>query len=112
RNDVECVAVIQKRIEPGSQQPEPVPQQTLPILGTRQPAAAPKKGPRSYRARQLAGSDHTRYQQSAAVRGCLPISPEPKNEGIRGWGLSAVRRNRAGSSEVAICSALFRLPQS
>jgi len=25
---------------------------------------------------------------------------------------SAVRRNRACSSEVAICSALFRLPQS
>ena len=40
---VECVAVIQKRIEPGSQQPEPVPQQALPIPGTRQPAAAPKK---------------------------------------------------------------------
>jgi hypothetical protein len=39
----ECVAVIQKRIEPGSQQPEPVPQQALPIPGTRQPAAAPKK---------------------------------------------------------------------
>jgi len=29
RNDIECVAVIQKRIEPGSQQPEPVPQQAL-----------------------------------------------------------------------------------
>ena len=43
RNDVECVAVIQRRIEPGSQQPEPVPQQALPIPGTRQPAAAPKK---------------------------------------------------------------------
>jgi len=29
RNDIECAAVIQKRIEPGSQQPEPVPQQAL-----------------------------------------------------------------------------------
>jgi hypothetical protein len=43
RNDIECVAVMQKRIEPGSQQPEAVPQQALPIPGTRQPAAAPKK---------------------------------------------------------------------
>jgi hypothetical protein len=35
--------VIQKRIEPGSQQPEPVPQQALPIPETRQLAAASKK---------------------------------------------------------------------
>ena len=73
----ECVAVIQKRIEPGSQQPEPVPQQALAIPGTRQPAAAPKKGPRSDRARQLAGSDHTRYQQLAPVRGPSDLATLP-----------------------------------
>jgi hypothetical protein len=42
RNDAECVAVIHKRMEPGSQQPELVPQQTLSIPETQQPAATPK----------------------------------------------------------------------
>ena len=39
-------------------------------------------------------------------------SPDPERLGHLAIQPSAVRRNRACSSEVAICSALFRLPQS